>query len=370
MPTIHLSFFLLLFSFQLATAQSDIYFINIPTGIERIDANGDNRQILVDTATAAAPQGITMDIGNGKLYWTDWVTKKIQRANFDGSEVEDLITTGLGLPEGIALDTENEKMYWVDSGTNKIMRANLDGTIVEALVTYPTVNLDAIVLDVLQGKMYWTLWGAGSAEGKIMRANLNGTNIEELVNIPNAILKGIDLDLIEGKMYWTDCGYAKIQRANLDGSNMEDLISTGLSTPNAISIDLLAQKIYWTDLGGRKIQGAKLDGTQVFTVSNVDINSPQGLVVYSDYYINSLATTEESSIEIFPNPVIHQLNLTELLPSSLINILNMKGQVLYQTETDKGTMTIDVSNYNAGFYLVEIVAPTGGKFIEKIIILK
>lgn len=370
MPTIYLSFFLLLLSLQLAIAQSGIYFINIPTGIERIDANGDNRQILVNAATSTAPQGITMDIGNGKLYWTDWVTKKIQRANLDGSEVEDLITAGLGLPEGIALDTENEKMYWVDSGTKKIQRANLDGTAVEDLVTYPTVNLDAIALDVLQEKMYWTLWGAGSAEGKVMRANLDGTNIEELVNIPNAILKGIDLDLIQSKMYWTDCGYAKIQRANLDGSNMEDLISTGLSTPNAISIDLLAQKIYWTDLGGRKIQGAKLDGTQVFTVANVDINSPQGLVVYSDYYINSLTTTSQSKIEIFPNPATHLLNVGELPPSSLISILNIKGQKLYQTKANKKTMTIDVSAYASGFYLFEVIRQTGEKLTNKFIILK
>ena len=52
-----------------------------------------------------------------KMYWTDFGTDKIQRANLDGSNVEDLVTTGLSGPRGIALDLANGKMYWADAGT-------------------------------------------------------------------------------------------------------------------------------------------------------------------------------------------------------------------------------------------------------------
>ena len=38
-----------------------------------------------------------------KMYWTDLRTSKIQRANTDGSDVEDLVTVGLDRPSGIAL---------------------------------------------------------------------------------------------------------------------------------------------------------------------------------------------------------------------------------------------------------------------------
>ena len=37
-----------------------------------------------------------------KMYWADSVADKIQRANLDGSNIEDLVT-GLGDPRGIAL---------------------------------------------------------------------------------------------------------------------------------------------------------------------------------------------------------------------------------------------------------------------------
>ena len=38
-----------------------------------------------------------------KMYWTDLNTGKIQRANLDGSAIQDLVT-GLSGPHGIALD--------------------------------------------------------------------------------------------------------------------------------------------------------------------------------------------------------------------------------------------------------------------------
>ena len=69
------------------------------------------------------------------MYWTDRGTAKIQRANLDGSGVEDLVTSGLDNPEGLALDLGAGKMYWTDPVTAKIQRANLDGSGVEDLVT-------------------------------------------------------------------------------------------------------------------------------------------------------------------------------------------------------------------------------------------
>ncbi len=46
-----------------------------------------------------------VSVANGqKMYWADSDTEKIQRANLDGSSVEDLVTTGLWHPNGIALE--------------------------------------------------------------------------------------------------------------------------------------------------------------------------------------------------------------------------------------------------------------------------
>ena len=47
------------------------------------------------------------------MYWTDGTQHKIQRANLDGTRVEDLVT-GLSDTSGIALDVVGGKMYWTD----------------------------------------------------------------------------------------------------------------------------------------------------------------------------------------------------------------------------------------------------------------
>ena len=66
------------------------------------------------------------------MYWTDAGTDKIQRANLDGTGVQDLVT-GLPDPYDIALDVTGGKMYWTHPFTARIQRANLDGTGVEDL---------------------------------------------------------------------------------------------------------------------------------------------------------------------------------------------------------------------------------------------
>ncbi|MCL4708612.1 T9SS type A sorting domain-containing protein, partial [bacterium] len=124
------------------------------------------------------------------MYWTDPGYARIQRANLDGTSVEDLVTTGLSDPVGIALDLAAGKMYWTDAGTSKIQRANLDGSVVEDLVT----------------------------------------GIDQFF--------GIALDLAAGKMYWGDILTNKIKRANLDGSSLEDLVTAGVDFPSGIALDV------------------------------------------------------------------------------------------------------------------------------------
>jgi hypothetical protein len=70
------------------------------------------------------------------MYFTDSILSKVQRADLDGSNAEDLITTGLFWPTGIALDLPNGKMYFTDDFASQIKRADLDGSNVESLLTF------------------------------------------------------------------------------------------------------------------------------------------------------------------------------------------------------------------------------------------
>ena len=225
--------------------------------IQRADLDGSNVEDLISGAGLDRPYGLSLDSAGGKIYWADSGTRKIQRANLDGSGIEDLLTlTDENIPYGLALDVSGGKIYWVDSVTKKIQRANLDGSGIEDLLTDQNIPFD-LALDVSGGKMYWT----NPFPAKIQRANLDGSGAEDLVTsgIPGALA----LDVAGGKMYWTDRFTNKIHRADLSGSNVEDLVTSGLGNPSGIALDVAGGKMYWTDEETNKVQRANLDGTGV-----------------------------------------------------------------------------------------------------------
>ena len=262
-----------------ATGTSKLYWTDWGTDkIQRADLDGSNVEDVVSDAGLDGPDGLSLDRSSGKIYWTNVGSNKIQRANLDGSNVEDLITSGLSVPYGLALDAAGGKMYWTNRQTGKIQRADLDGSNVEDLLILSGLAFPGeLALDVSAGKMYWTNPGSD----KIQRANLDGANVEDVVTGGLSSPTGLALDLSGGKIYWTDRGTHKIQRADLDGANVEDLVTSGLNTPTGLDLDVSGGKIYWTDVDANKIQRANLDGSNVedLLTRSHGLVDPSGLAV-------------------------------------------------------------------------------------------
>ena len=243
--------------------------------IQRANLDGSQVEDIITTGLRAL-RSLALDVAGGKMYWTDRETDKIQRANLDGSQIEDLITTGLDSPSGLALDVAGGKMYWMDAGTDKIQRANLDGSQIENLVTTGLSSPRSLALDLTGGKMYWT--DESWSTRKIQRANLDGSQVEDIVTEVNNPA-GFALDLAAGKMYWTDTGRSDIGRTNLDGSQIEILVTRSLNIPRALALDLARGKMYWMDPGTIRIQRANLDGSQVEDLVVIGLDYPDGLAL-------------------------------------------------------------------------------------------
>jgi sugar lactone lactonase YvrE len=262
----------------LDTITGKIYWVDgylSTASIRRANLDGTNIEDIITSWALSEPVGITLDEVEAKMYWTNYDFASIQRANLNGSNVEVLVASGLSHPGGIALDVAAGKMYWTSYGAAKIQRANLDGTDIEDIITSGLSHPEGIALDTAADKMYWIDAGTD----KIQRANLDGTVVEDLVTSGLSNPFGIALDTPAGKMYWTDGGTVKIQRAYLDGTNVEDLISSGLDSPGGIALDTVAGKMYWIDSGTDKIQRANLDGNNVEDIITTGLFSPTGIAL-------------------------------------------------------------------------------------------
>jgi low density lipoprotein receptor-related protein 5/6 len=261
-----------------ATAVEKIYFGDVGHDkIRRCDFNGFNIEELVTTGLSAVGS-IAIDRTGGKMYWADWpeATAHIRRSNLDGSDVE-VIHSGLSGPYGVALDVTAGKLYWTEFSANMVRRSNLDGTNVEDLITTGLSHPNGIALDLDNGKIYGT---QGGVPGKVFRANLDGTGFEWLITTRLSEPMEIALDLDSNKMYWCDLGTDSLYRSDLDGSNIEALLASEYGTPVGIDLDLAAGKIYYSDSGaGSKIKRANLDGTGVQDLISTGIGACYGLTL-------------------------------------------------------------------------------------------
>ena len=82
--------------------------------------DGDECGIFYEAKEADPPvtetaEVLVVDPNAPPIYWTDWSADRIRRVILDGSNVQDLVTTGLRSPRSIALDVAGGKIYWADA---------------------------------------------------------------------------------------------------------------------------------------------------------------------------------------------------------------------------------------------------------------
>ena len=262
--------------------------------------------------------------GNGYFYWIDSAGSNIQRYSI-GSGGSDVVISGLQNPTSLALDPTSEKIYWADSAARKIQRANLDGSKVEDIATFnPHARAyeAKLVLDLDNGKVYWTsiedisLDDSGNLQAVLSRANFDGSSPELLtitettrldfaffdgrtymsygsnvidIATPNGsiILSLVfrqvnDLSVSNGKIYWANNSRRVIRRANVDGSNAEDIVAVSGDIDEVV-FDPTTNRLYWTirNAGGINFLDVGGDMDVQYRVSNggdfVESNKSSGM---------------------------------------------------------------------------------------------
>jgi len=282
--------------------------------IFRANLDGTNIECLLNfllSGSSCQPWGIALDVPAGKMYWTDYLLKRLRRANLDGTGMEDLDITCVGSPTAIALDLSGGKLYWAEKLTQgddvaiggTIRRADLGGGEAETLLD--GFAIDAIALDIGRGKLYWV------AETVVGRANLDGSEIERLVDTPSVTRTGLAFDPTAAEVYiatgrgdgfhiWAvgPNGFGArgthpnatappgtIQHVGIDSTpipwpmrEVPGLPTIGCVRPGGVALDISDGRVYWTctcpgkwshDTGvpqtrcSVRIQRSRLDGSEV-----------------------------------------------------------------------------------------------------------
>jgi hypothetical protein len=122
------------------------------------------------------------------------------------------------------------KLYWTDIGTRRIQRSDLDGSNVEDLVLLPPPGVarpspesdfqepQGLAIDPDAGKMYWINLESQSPDTeKLQRANLNGSGVEDL--LVDERRGGRDIAMVLGRPHWFARYANEIRRCGLDGAD-------------------------------------------------------------------------------------------------------------------------------------------------------
>ena len=200
-----------LIEFTMGNSLEKVYWLTANGRIRKSNLNGSDIENIF-SPVLLGPSGIAVDAMEGHIYWSDSTTDTIQRANYNESGIEELITLGpdRDAPVGISLDTVNRKMYWIEVVHAKFRRANLDGSGTEDITpSVGVIHPRDMALDVAAGKFYWT------DGGRIQRANLDGSGRQPIINQLSSPWN-IALDLSRGKIYWNQTGI--LYQANLNGT--------------------------------------------------------------------------------------------------------------------------------------------------------
>ena len=73
---------------------------------------------------------------HSRIYWTDWGRPaKIESAALDGTDRAAVVDTSIGWPNGLAIDRIEGRLYWADANTDKIEMILLDGSQRRTLVS-------------------------------------------------------------------------------------------------------------------------------------------------------------------------------------------------------------------------------------------
>ncbi|XP_058122282.1 nidogen-like [Anopheles ziemanni] len=223
-------------------------------GISRLLTEG----ISIRVNDAEDPNSLDYDCVENRIYYSDYVSKQIFTAKYDGTDQRLFITYDLINPWGIAIDWIRRQLYWSDSLKGTIEVARLDYPTQRKVVITGNVNTWYIALDLQRRKLFWIDWNTPQG-AKIEWANLDGSDRKLLVGRPQVLYpKGIQVIDTTGELCYTDADTGTL--ACIDPySKQTRTILSGLTRPYGLT--MMNERFYWINEKTYQIESSSLYGS-------------------------------------------------------------------------------------------------------------
>ena len=339
----------------------------------------DGKEVTSSALTPGSlPHGMAIDTKSSRLFWASgaYAGAHLYTSSQTFTRTDTLPNGGTQSSfQGIAIDSGGGKVYWTSTSINRgcvIRRANLDGSSEDSLVGYPAggpENLRGIALDPAHGMMYWTDFDSGL----IRRSTVDGADQQDVVTGLNGPV-GIALDVAGGKMYWCEANGHAIKSANLNGSSVATLVS-GLYTPQYLALDPIDSVIFWTELvgfGHGKIRRANLNGSGVITLLGDQpadsVEYPAGIAFLPGASTSGVAAASAPLAfrleQNYPNPfnpttvISGQWSVTSVVRLAIYDILGREVAVVAHGSYPAGkySFTFNASTLSSGVYFYRLTA--------------
>lgn len=246
--------------------------------IESSDLNGKNRKVII--TDAPHPYGLVV-VGN-HIYWTDWETQGLHRAEKVNGSDRTIIRDKLdGLMDVRSVQSDNiaeNACGFNNGGCSHLCLRNPMG--------YTCACPTGIEMSKHDNKIcepHPATFLTVAARLSLVRISLDTEDFWDVTlpipSLNNAV--DVDFHMEKQRIFFTNLEQHMIQSVSFRNfSDVTNIVSTNLSLPDGVAVDWIADNIYWTNTGNKIIEVARIDGSSRRTVIAKDLEDPRSVAVY------------------------------------------------------------------------------------------
>ncbi|XP_030628050.1 low-density lipoprotein receptor-related protein 1B [Chanos chanos] len=324
--------------------------------IEGASMSGQGRHVVFkDMDSGAWPNGLTLDHMEKRIVWTDARSDAIYSALYDGSGVIEILRGHEFLSHPFAVSLYGGNIYWTDWRTNTLTKANKwtgsNVTVIQKTSAQPfdleichpsrqpqtpnpcegnrgrgpcshlcLINYNRTASCACPHLMKLSANNRTCQALKrfllyARRSEIRGVDIDNpYLNIITAFtipdiddISSMDYDATDEWIYWADVKTRTIKRAFINGTRLETVITGDLVNVRGLALDWLSRNVYWmsTDNDETQINAARLDGSlKTSVVYGIDkpkclvLHPSKGKMYWSDGNTINMANMDGSNIKI------------------------------------------------------------------------